>query len=227
VVKLGGPTFPSPPDVEKILGYAKVFLKLKEKGHRLIIATGGGENARSYVEAIRKLGATETVCDEMGIACTRLNAKLMISALKENAYPYTPTNTSEVSVAMESGKIIVLGGLNPGHSTDAVAAIVSELFKASILIKATDSDGIFTEDPKKNPSAKKLDTITSKKLLNMILQTSLNAGEYELFDPVAVKIIDRSRIPTFVVDGKDPTNIEKIVRRELTGTRIIPSSLGQ
>jgi uridylate kinase len=158
-------------------------LKLRKEGHELIIATGGGGNARSYVQAIREIGATETVCDEMGIACTRLNAKLMISALEENAYPYIPKNTHEVSVAIESGKIIVLGGLNPGHSTDAVAAIVSELVRASMLIKATDSDGIFTEDPKKNPSARKLDTITCKELLKMVLSTSLSAGEYELFDP--------------------------------------------
>jgi uridylate kinase len=197
---------------------------LWEEGHELIVATGGGGNARSYVEAIRELGATETVCDEMGIACTRLNAKLMISALKEKAYPNIPKNTHEVSVAIESGKIVVLGGLNPGHSTDAVAAIVSELIRASMLIKATDSDGIFTEDPKKNPLARKLDIITCKELLKMILGTSLNAGEYELFDPVAIKIIDRSKILTFVVDGKEPLNIERIIKGEQIGTKIIPSS---
>lgn len=224
VVKLGGHAFPLRLDVEKISGYAEVFKKAWRDGHKLIVVTGGGGPARLYIEAARKLGANETICDLTGIESTRLNARLLIAGLGEDAYPGIPRNVQEIDTAFESGKIVVLGGMHPGQSTDAVAAVASELIGASILIKATDTDGIYTADPKKDSTAKKLDEISCAQLLEMLIHKSLWAGEYELFDPVAIKIVDRSKMRTWVIDGRKPENIERIIKGERIGTLVTSSS---
>lgn len=224
VVKLGGHAFPSEPDADRISGYARVFKRLKKAGHRLVVVTGGGATARSYIEASRKLGANEALCDQIAIVGTRMNAWLLINGLGEDAYPNVPASLQEMRFAFEGGRIIVMGGLLPGQSTDAVAALVSELIGASTLIKATDTDGIYTADPQKNPDAKKLDEISCTQLMRVLLRESMGAGEYELLDPVAVKLIERSRTPMRVIDGRKPENIEKAVRGEEIGTLVTSSS---
>lgn len=222
-MKLGGHAFPSRLDVERLSSYAEVFKKAKDESHRIIVVTGGGAPARLYINALRKLGANETLCDLIGIEGTRMNARLLIAAIGEDAYPEIPRNIHEIHDAFESGKIIVVGGMYPGQSTDAVAAMISELIGASILIKATDSDGIYTVDPKKDPTGKKLDEISCESLLKMLIHGSSWAGEYELFDPIAVKIVERSRIPAWVIDGRNPENIEKVLKGERMGTLVTPS----
>ncbi len=220
MVKLGGHAFPLELDTERLSGYVGVFKKIKEEGHRLVVVAGGGGVPRVYIAAARKLGANETLCDQIGIEGARLNARLLIAGLGENAYPNIPTNVQEIGAAFESGKIVVLGGLYPAQSTDAVAAITSELIGASMLIKATDTDGIYTADPKRDPKAKRLDEIFCPDLLRMSLREAAGAGEYELFDPVAIRIIERSRIPTWFIDGRKPENIARVVRGEKLGTLV-------
>ena len=114
----------------------------------------------------------------------------------------------------------MMGGLTPGHSTDAVAALAAELMHANTLIRTTDVDGVYTVDPKKDPKAKRLDLIAPDKLLKMVLSSEYWAGSYDLLDPVAVKIIARSKIPTWIIDGRNPANIEKIIRGEKVGTQV-------
>lgn len=224
VVKLGGHAFPLKLDVETITQYTKVFRKMWKREHKLIVITGGGEYARIYIKAARKLGANETMCDLIGIDSTRLNARMLIAGLGDDVYPSIPRSIQEINTAFERGKIVVLGGMYPGQSTDAVAAMVSELIRASLLIKVTDADGIYTTDPKKDPTAKKLDIISYTQLLEMLIHKSVWAGEYELFDPVAIKIMDRSKIRTWVISGRRPENIERVVNGEKIGTLVISSS---
>ena len=222
VVKLGGHVFPLKLDAERISGYVRVLKKLKREGHELVVVTGGGGNARLYIDAARRLGANEALCDELGIEGARLNARLLIASLGEDAYPNVPRSVREVSAAFESGKIVVLGGILPGQSTDSVAAMVSELIGASMLVKATDTDGIYTADPEKDPKAKKLDEVSCVQLREMLLSMPMGAGEYELLDPVAVRIVERSGIPLWVVDGRKPENVERVVKGEKIGTLVKP-----
>ena len=220
VVKLGGHAFPLKLDAEKISRFIESLKKLRKEGHELVVVAGGGADARLYIDAARKLGANEALCDELGIEGARLNAYLLIAGLKEDAYPKVPKSIEEISIAFESGKIVVLGGLFPGQSTDAVSAMVSELFGASMLIKATDTDGIYTADPEKNPAAKKLNEVSCSRLRNMLLSESAKAGKFELFDPVALRILERSKIRTLVLDGRDPENLEKAIKGKRIGTLI-------
>jgi len=221
-VKLGGHAFSLKLEAQRISGYVKILKKLKGEGHELVVVTGGGANARLYINAARKLGANESLCDELGIEAAKLNARLLIAGLGEDAYPNAPESVGDIGTAFESGKIVVLGGLMPGQSTDSVAAMVSELIGASLLVKATDTDGIYTADPKKDPKAKKLDEISCVKLREMLLRLPMGAGEYDLLDPVALRIVERSKIPLWVVDGRKPENIERVVKGERIGTLVKP-----
>ena len=220
-VKIGGHVFPSRLDLKKISAYAEMFKRLRSDGHRLTVVTGGGEEARKYINAARKLGGSELVCDLIGIQVSRLNARLLISRLGRDAYPEPPTSVDELRKAFETGKIVVLGGLQPGQSTNAVAAVSAESVNADLLINATDVDGVYTADPEKDPDAKKLDEIGAGELLKKILSRELWAGSYELFDPVAIKIVKRSRILTRIIDGRKVGNIERVIKGEKLGTLIL------
>jgi len=221
VFKIGGHLLPIKYGATEIEEYVKILKKIHKRGHVLAVVIGGGENARSYVDAARSLGADEASCDQIGIEVTRLNAGLFIQGLGEDAYPTPPRNISELKNALPIGKIVVLGGLTPGHSTDTVAAIVSEIMRAELFVRLTDVDGVYTDNPKTNPDAKRIDVISASQLLEMVISKRCWAGEYELIDPMAVKVIERSRIPTRIVNGKDPKNLERVVLgQERIGTLV-------
>jgi uridylate kinase len=166
------------------------------------------------------LGSDESYCDDLGIHFARLNAKLLISALGSDSYPIVAENTVELRAYHVSDKIIVMGGLQPGQSTNAVAAIAAEIFGADLLVNGTDVDGVYTDDPKLHPDAKKLDEVSIDQLLEIIVKGKSSAGGYKLLDPVAVKIIERSKIPTIILDLKDPRNLIAAVEGNNIGTRI-------
>lgn len=208
--------------VEKFAEYAKVILKLREENIEITsIIVGGGKTARKYIEAARKLGAAEGLSDEIGIRAAQLNAQIMVGALDRAAYPTIPDTLQEVAEATATGKIVVVGGLQPGQSTNAVAALVAERVKADILINATNVDGVYTRDPKKDPRAEKLDQVTINEIQEIINDKAFFAGKYELFDMVALKILERSKITTWIINGEDPENILRIIAGEKIGTRII------
>ena len=222
VTKIGGSLFKDDLNQQKIRAYAQVLRDVRRQGHQIVVVSGGGEIARKYIESARALGASEAQCDQMGIYVTRLNARLLISALNDDAFPEVPETVEELRKYFTIGKIVAMGGLTPAHSTDAVATIVAESIKADIFVKTIDAPGVCTEDPKKHPGARKLDEISVKKLLEMLQEQSLVAGAYELIDPVAVKVIARSKIPTWIVPGDDPANIRRALDRERVGTKIVP-----
>ncbi len=221
VLKIGGFLFPKKIDVVSINQYINLLKKLYSKKHEFIVVTGGGMGAREYISTAREFGASEAVCDEIGIEYSRLNARLLISGMREEAFPKVPRTFQDVQNVHASNKIVVMGGLQPGQSTNAVAALVSELIDADMLINATDVDGIYEEDPKVNPNAKILDKISIKNLSDMIINKQVIAGSYELFDLLAVTLIARTKITTWIVNGKDPKNIEKIIQGSHVGTRVI------
>jgi uridylate kinase len=114
-----------------------------------------------------------------------------------------------------------MGGITPGQTTDATAAILAEFVGANLLVNATSVDGVYTKDPRVDPSAKKLDKITPKQLVNIVMQIEMKAGSGSVIDPLAAKIIERSKIPTIVLNGTDPKNIvNAVIKNEHVGTEI-------
>ena len=219
VMKLSGSVFNFKTSSKSLKEYAQVLLDIQARVQPVVVS-GGGIIARHYVNLARSLGADESSLDEMGIEISRLNAKLLSAALGDSVYPVIPTNLEEISIACQSGKIVVSGGLHPGQSTNATAALICEKIKADRFLNATDVDGIYDSDPNKNPRAKMFKDITVKKCLDLLNTESTQAGNYDLMDIVALKVIERSKIPTWVIKS-DPRIIRNLVlKNSKTGTRI-------
>ena len=186
-----------------------------------IVITGGGSIARLYINFARKLGQDEASLDLLGIAISRINAKLLIASLGNYAYPDVPQSLDDVGRFVESNKIIVSGGLHPGQSTNATSALIAEKTRASEFINATDVNGIYDSDPRKNNNAQLFEKIEVNKLLKMLLKESSMAGEYDLLDIVALKVIERSKIKTKVILS-NPTNIYNTIQgRGYIGTELV------
>src|SRR6478752_3890750 len=141
VVKLSGSLF-GLEDMKTLKQYAEFFVKISKVCQPIIIA-GGGKIARHYISHARSSGADESTLDELGIEVSRLNAKLLIYALQEKAYPHPPVNLKEVANAADTGLIVVTGGLHPGQSTNATAALIAEKVRASAFFNATDVAGVY------------------------------------------------------------------------------------
>jgi uridylate kinase len=199
--------------------YARMLLDISDKTQPVVVA-GGGKVARHYINIARSFGSDEASLDIMGIEVSRLNARLLIAALGDSAYPTVPEDLEQVSKAAAGGKIVVTGGLHPGQSTNATAALIAEKVKAKKFLNATDVDGIYDSDPNKNKNAKMFKEITVKKCLELLGSENSAAGAYDLMDIVALKVIERSKIPTAVLKS-DPATIKSAIAGKAAGTRII------
>lgn len=219
VISLSGIFFE---DATRIKQMAEVLEEIA-KSYGLYIVTGGGKIARERIKIARALGANETICDYIGIAVTRVNAKLLISALR-SAHPEPFSAYNEVAGAGlgEEARISVMGGVSPGYTTDAVAAILAEYVNADLFIDVTSVDGVYDADPRRYPEAKKYDKLTAKELVALTAKEELKAGSRIVIDPVAAKIIERSRIKTLVIDGNNPRDILNAVQGKHHGTAINP-----
>ena len=122
---------------------------------------------------------------------------VLISALGNFAHVSVPTSLAEVVEALEARKnrVVVVGGLHPGQSTNAVAALVAEKVGAEMFINATDTDGVYTEDPRRSENAELLPKVTTKELAKILANESIRAGGYDLMDPVALKLVERFTSP--------------------------------
>ncbi|MFW9788844.1 MAG: UMP kinase [Candidatus Thorarchaeota archaeon] len=206
--------------IDRLREYADSIKSLVKDGHTLVVVVGGGIPARVYIEAARVLGANEAQCDWLGIKAARNNAELLCAALGSIAYPKIIDDYDELEVAVNLGKVVLLGGMVPGQSTNAVAAASAELIQADMLFNATNVDGVYDRNPEEK-GAKKLDSVNISQLRKILSSEGTKAGQYNLFDPVAIGIVERSQIPTVIFNGNDPENLKKAFNKEKIGTRIM------
>ena len=215
VIKIGGSllfTENKEIDIIKIQKFCQIFQKTKNLG-KLILVCGGGKVARDYINVVRSFQENEALCDTFGIDLSRINARLLISALQDFAYPLVPKTIEELSTAMLFGKIVIMGGLQPGQSTTSVALEVAEFTKADELVILTDVEGIYDKDPKRFDDAKLLKKMTYLELQEIIIDSTGNkqaaAGEYRIFDAVSLQILKRSKLKVRIMSGKNLKEFEK------------------
>ena len=222
VIKLSGSLFSS----EK---FSEVVRAIRERitldlGLLLILVSGGGATARKYIAAGFALGLDQATLDELGIEASRLNAVLLREALSQFAIDSIPRNLRELVFEKELNqdkRILVTGGFHPGQSTNAVAAIIAEKTRADLFINATDVDGVYDKDPGMFRDAKKLYSVTPRTLSEILESESVSPGGYDLMDPVALKLIERSKVHTRIVKC-DPGVISMLLQgRESVGTAIV------
>jgi len=200
---------------------AEVLRKLKREGNNVYVVTGGGYTSRKYIHVARELGINESLCDEIGIEISRIHARLLAGTLGEEALLHIPTSLEEfIRLASITDKIIVAGGFQPGQSTTTVATLIAEAIKADLLIVTSDVDGIYTGDPKIDPSARKIDRIHISQLERMFQLQDISAGSYKMIDPLSLLILKRSRIPAKFICGEPPSNIFKALSGENIGTEV-------
>lgn len=227
VLSIGGSVIaPEKPDSTFMSKLAQGIEKLHSEGYAFAVVVGGGKTARNYIAAAKSLGAGNYTLDEIGIRATRLNALVFIQAI-ENSYPEVLTSIAKASEVIARGKIPVFGGLMPGFTTDAIAALVAEALKAEY-INLTNVDGVYSADPRENPRARFFKEVSYEKLLSLMKLAGSKPGQNMVIDIPACLILKRSAIPGIVLDGRNLENFENAVRGvDFNGTRIVKAETAQ
>lgn len=221
VFSYGGSILAPQDEDEDFVGEVAGLLSGLAGEHELAVVVGGGVPARKAIAKARKEGVSSPArLDWVGIRETRRNAGKLIKALGDAAQASIAESVMQAGESFGEG-ILVMGGTEPGHSTDAVAALLADWIEADLIVNASNIDYIYDRNPKEYDDAKPLESITAKKLVEMVAQMASGAGEYALIDLLAAKIIQRTGIKTIVLDGRDLENIRNAVEgKEFRGTVI-------
>lgn len=220
VLRIGGSVVASPVDPTLIAEYARLLKDLRTEGHEVAVVVGGGNLARDFIEVVRNLGLSEESQDRVAIAVSRLFAMVFVEKLGEAACDAVPITIEEAVKCSRKGRIPVMGGLKPGMTTDAVAALIAEAMRADLLVKGTDQNGVYDKDPKKHKDAVKLNHLRFEDLAKVFSKDKHEAGIHQIIDPEAVKILIRARVKVAVVNGFKPENILIATKGNCQGTLI-------
>jgi len=220
VVRIGGSVLASPPDPVIINKYVNLLKNLKRQGHEIVAVVGGGSIARGFIRIAGEMGLSEPEQDEIAISVSRLIAQLLAKGLGDLGSRMVPASIDEAVDLLKGGVVVVMGGLKPGMTTDAVAAMLAERLGADLLVKATDQEGIYSKDPKKYSDAKKIDVLSFDDLFRLFEEDRHRAGIHQVLDPEAVRLLQKRRTKTIVVNGFNPENVALVVRGKKVGTLI-------
>jgi uridylate kinase len=220
VVRIGGSVVASPPNPALIMKYIALLKTLKEQGHAVVAVVGGGALARDFIKIAGEMGLDEISRDWAAIHVSRLFAQLFVLGLRDHGCGTVSVSLAAAAACLKQGKIVVMGGLKPGMTTDAVAALIGAKVSADLLVKASDVAGIFTEDPKKHPRATKIAELGFEDLEKIFEEDTHKAGIHQILDPKAVHILRRSGLKMVVVDGFTPKNVLRAIAGRKVGTTI-------
>jgi len=192
----------------------------EDPGRRVVLITGGGAPARAYQQAYRSVVSTpsQELQDWIGIAATRLNATL-VKAVFGSLCP-DEVVTDPTAGFDWTGRVLVAAGWKPGFSTDFDAVLLAERFTAGTVINLSNIAQVYTDDPKKNPNALPLASVTWPEF-QKIVGTEWNPGLNSPFDPVASQKAAELGLTVFVASGTDLPNLDHILRgQDFFGTVI-------
>lgn len=221
VISLGGSIIvPGEIQVEFLKKFKEFILKFLQKDYRFIIVAGGGAIARNYQKAAAQITSlTNEDKDWLGIHATRLNAHLLRTIFKNEAYP-TVLDNPHKEIDGKNFKVFVASGWRPGWSTDYDAVLLAKRFKASKIINASNIDYIYDKDPNKFKDAQLLKQIVWSDYLK-IAGTKWTPGMNVPFDPIASKIAKNSKMTVIFTKGTDLQNLENILtNKQFKGTII-------
>lgn len=228
VLSVGGSIIvPDAPDSDFLSKFVSMCTKWldEDKSRRLILICGGGAPARvyqnGYKDVCQKLGKDfdANSADWIGIMATRINAQLVKSCFGDyckNPVVYNPT---EENLAFD-GQVLVASGWKPGFSTDTDAVYLGEKFGAKTVVNLSNIEKVYTDDPRKNPDAKPLDTISWADFRKMV-GDEWTPGKNCPFDPIASKKASELKLKVICAGGKNIENIKAILNdKEFVGTTI-------
>jgi uridylate kinase len=219
VLRIGGSVVASPVDPQLISRYAQLLTDLK-KHNSLVVVVGGGKMARELISVAKDIGLSEPAQDEIAISVSRIFAQFFLKKLGRIACRTVPDTLQRVAECLAKRKIVVMGGLKPGMTTDAVAALVARKVKADLLVKATNQDGVYDKDPENHGDATKIDHLKFDDLTRVLSEDKHRAGIHQIIDAEAVKILRRLHTKMVVVNGFNPENVLAAVKGHPVGTLI-------
>lgn len=220
VIRIGGSIVASPINPDLIKRYVALLENLKEQGHSIAVVVGGGTLAREYIKTAKDLGLTQSDQDNVAISVSRLFALLFLKKLGKLSCDSVSITVENAANCLKNGKIAVMGGLRPGMTTDAVAALIAERVGADLYIKATDQEGIYDKDPRTHSDAVKLDRICFEDLSHTLAEKKHKAGIHQILDPEAVKVLRKGTVKVVIVNGARPENVSAAVCGKKVGTII-------
>nr|QQK86687.1 uridylate kinase [Treponema denticola]QQK86691.1 uridylate kinase [Treponema denticola]QQK86697.1 uridylate kinase [Treponema denticola]QQK86699.1 uridylate kinase [Treponema denticola] len=227
VLSVGGSIVaPDKPDFDFLDKFSKTIRNwlLQDSSRKIIMVIGGGAPARDYQNAyrkvcdLRKAPAKNDEADWIGITATRLNAQL-VKAVFEDLCP-DPVVYDPTTVDMFGGQILVAAGWKPGFSTDNDAVVLAERFSGNLVVNLSNIAKVYTDDPKKNPEARPIDSISWEDFIK-IVGTEWVPGKNTPFDPIASQRAQKAGIKVICAAGKDIENLENILNgKDFKGTVI-------
>jgi len=170
-------------------------------------------------------GMDRATADYMGMLATMMNAMALMDALERTGvYTRVQSAIEMRAVAepyirrrairhLEKGRVVIFGAGtgNPFFSTDTAAALRAVEIDAHVLIKATKVDGVYDDDPHKNPKARMFDSLTYIDVLNRRL---------EVMDSTAISLCMENKMPILVLNLWDPSALEKALSGGKVGTMV-------
>lgn len=192
-------------DPQACLVIAKAIKTLTDSGIQVGIVVGGGNIYRGI--HLEEMGLSRTPADHMGMLATMINGIALKEAFLSLSCPAVVMSGLECPKAVESyshrgmqeelnkGNVLIFSGGtgNPYFTTDTAAALRASEMGADLLLKATKVDGVYDEDPVKNPHAQKYSHLTFSKLL---------ADHLHVMDATAIALCRESDLPIFVFNMK-------------------------
>jgi uridylate kinase len=190
-------------------------------GVQVAIVVGGGNIFRG-VQASAK-GMERATADYVGMIATVMNAITLQDALEQKNVPtrvQTAIAMQEVAEPyirrrairhLEKGRVVIFGAGsgNPFFTTDTAAALRAAEIDAEVIFKATKVDGVYDSDPKKNPNAKRYESLT---------YTHVLTEDLRVMDSTAIAMCRENDIPIIVFDLSEQGNIRRVIAGEKIGT---------
>jgi len=202
---------------------AEQIKEIRDQGVDVGIVIGGGNIFRGIAGAAK--GMDRVTADHMGMLATVINALALQDAIENKNVPVRLLSGIEMQKIAESfirkramshlgkGRVVIFGAGtgNPFFSTDTAAALRATEIEAEVVMKATKVDGIYTADPKKDPSATRFDHLSYQEVIEKNLK---------VMDGAAIAICRESKIPILVFDMNKPGNLVAAIQGELIGTLV-------
>ncbi|MGB0897041.1 MAG: UMP kinase [Flavobacteriaceae bacterium] len=210
-------------DPKRLAEYAQDIKEIVDKGIEVAIVIGGGNIFRGVAGASN--GMDRVQGDYMGMLATVINGLALQSALEDAdvqtrlqtaikieaiAEPYIKRRATR---HLEKGRVVIFGSGtgNPYFTTDSAAVLRAIEINADVILKGTRVDGIYNEDPEKNPDAEKYDFIT----FNDAIKKGL-----KVMDMTAFTLSQENNLPIVVFDMNTKGNLLKVILGEQIGTKV-------
>ncbi len=188
---------------------------------RFILIAGGGRTARNYQEAARTVAPlSDDDLDWLGIHSTHLNGHLLRTIFRDIAHPIMIKNPDDILDVPKEVPVIVAGGYRPGASTDLRAIQIADRVGAKKVVNLSNIDYVYTDDPRTNPDAQKIEDITWEKFRKLIPE-EWGPGLNSPFDPVAAREAQKRDIEVASLNGEKLDELKNYLDgKEFVGTRI-------